>query len=186
MVNETKIDSNILDTVIFNESNEEVPVKSVLEGNTLLVFLRHFGCIGCAAHLVEILPSIDVFIKQNIKVVFIGNGDAKFIRDFKEKYGIDKAFVFTDPELKLYSAFGLKKSLNGAVGFGAVLNVFKLVGKGLIQTSIQGSVTQQGGVALVDKQGQIVFQHRSQKLGDNAPVSRLIKAANSLTITENI
>ncbi|MCZ6626185.1 MAG: peroxiredoxin-like (seleno)protein, partial [Deltaproteobacteria bacterium] len=42
---------------------------------TLLVFLRHFGCMGCSQHVNELSPRLLELYNLGMRTVFVGNGE---------------------------------------------------------------------------------------------------------------
>ena len=68
---------------------------------TVLVFVRHFGCIFCRERISElksVLPEIETL---GAKAVVIGCGTALMAEDFVESFGVDVP-VYTDPSREVF------------------------------------------------------------------------------------
>ena len=54
----------------------------------LLVFLRHFGCIGCSENVRELAPRLPELKRLGVRTVFIGCGAPFFIPPFQERHNL--------------------------------------------------------------------------------------------------
>lgn len=54
------------------------------EKPAILVFLRHFGCLHCREHAVQLAQRHDEVRRQGGEVVAIGTGDTRYARHFVE------------------------------------------------------------------------------------------------------
>ena len=86
--------------------------------------------------------------------------------------------VLADPERKAYEAFALKRLSWFRVFSPATLRLYvKLLGKGLARQDYgKEDVYQAGGDFLIDRQGYILFAHRSADPADRPSVATLLKA----------
>jgi peroxiredoxin len=148
----------------------------------LLIFLRHFGCIGCSEHVCELSPHIETFDQLGIRVVFIGNGRPDFIKGFMERQGLygKPVTIVSDPSLAVYKIAHMKRSLWGTMGPLGMRDALRAWGKGHWQNSIEGDVSQMGGSLLVDTNGEVAYNHISQSLSDHPHTSDLMDAAMHL------
>jgi hypothetical protein len=169
-------------TPVCRRDGSEAPLGSYLDGPTLLVFLRHFGCIGCAAHVEELLPRLDELVAAGLQVVFVGNGAANFIDGFVDRFGLgDRPIVVvSDPTLRAHHLAGLQRSWWGTLGPSALVDLIRLKFAGLSGSALEGDAAQLGGLLLLDGRGDVVLQHRARSLGDHLPTSDVIDAALSL------
>src|SRR3954449_5616047 len=73
----------------------------------VLVFLRHFGCLHCREHAVELRDRYDDLRAKGIELVAIGTGDQRyagaFVRDEKIPY-----LVLVDGDAKAARAASVK------------------------------------------------------------------------------
>ena len=77
------------------------------EERTLLVFLRHFGCIFCRETIGELRGLSDTR-DDYPSVLFFSQASPTEGRAFLRRYW-PTARVVSDPELKMYDAFGIKR-----------------------------------------------------------------------------
>ena len=151
-------------------------------GPALLVFLRHFGCIGCSEQVVGLTPRLAEMDAMGIRVVFIGNGAPHFIENFIERFALSerKVEIVTDPVLAAYTAAGLRRSAWAAFGPVAMLDVLRAFGQGHINRLGEGDNLQQGGAILVDTDGTVAWHQRSRSLGGHARAVEIVDAAMRL------
>jgi len=138
------------------------------EKPTLVVFLRHFNCIYCRESLSE-LGRLRQQIEENgasIAVVHMGNeSDAEYLLSLFRLSDIER---FSDPERRLYQAFGLQRtSLGKLIRPDSWLGMLRagiksrfLPGKKL--EGIVGDVLQMPGVFLLHK-GRILGDFRPER-----------------------
>src|ERR1700689_3073948 len=99
---------------------------------TLVVFLRHFGCIGCAEQVHEILPRLGELEAIGVAVLLIGSGPPEHIDAFVDRNDLrDKhAVVVTDPSLAAFRAAGLRRLLWATYGPRAVVDFARALAHG--------------------------------------------------------
>lgn len=148
----------------------------------LLVFLRHFGCIGCAEQVGVIAPRVPELVALGIAVVFVGNGAAQFIDGFVERNGLagQPIEIVTDPSCHSFAALELENRKTAMLSPRAAANALRARLAGYRQTGIEGAGFQQGGIALVDEGGTLRYLHRDRTLGDHAPTADVVDAALAL------
>ncbi len=174
---------------ILHQAKAELPEGQMIflrdfwkEKPALLIYLRHFGCIGCSQHVNELIPRIHELKLLDINIVFIGNGNRLFIDHFLEKHGLkDKGVhVVTDTSLESFKAAGLFRTWWGTLGPGSIINVLSAFGKGFTQTSIEGDLAQQGGILLIDSHSILRYYYQSKRIGDFPNTSLVMAAAYRL------
>ena len=145
-------------------------------GPTVLVFLRHFGCIFCrehAAQLAEVKPAFD---QQGVQIVFVGMGNPAEAREFQADRNLPFE-ILADPDRVAYRAFGLPEGrvsqLAGPSVVGASLRAMKNgagVGKAI------GNRRQLPGTYIVDQNGSLLFARPAAHAGDIADVETIMAA----------
>jgi peroxiredoxin len=147
---------------------------SAAERGIVLVFLRHFGCLFCKDQVRQLNAHYEQIRQAGYEVVAIGQGSearaARFAEDYQTPYP-----VYGDKERVLYNQYGLTSTRLGSflepdaykVGIGAML-------RGNFPSMPDGSVNQNPGVFLIDRNGQIVKSHIGQHAGDFATVSEIL------------
>lgn len=79
------------------------------EKPVLLTFLRHAGCSFCREALSDIKGLVAEIESAGTEVAFVHLEDEQTGQSFLQKYGLPEKHLFSDPEKKLYKAFGLRK-----------------------------------------------------------------------------
>jgi hypothetical protein len=156
------------------------------ESPAIIVFLRHFGCVGCAEHVTELSPRLSELHALGVRTALVGNGPPHFIEGFVERHGLgDKPVeVFTDPSLKSFAAAGLRRSVWATSGAQALFNYARGRIRGFSNT-IRGDRYQQGGVLVVDGEGTAAYLHRDRHLGDHPPTVDVVGAALRLAAAQS-
>lgn len=149
------------------------------EGPAALVFLRHFACIACSEHVTVLAPRLHELTQLGLRVVYVGNGEPRYIEAFVERNGIDPEVVevITDPTLAAHRALELQRSFGSTYGPRALWNVGRALVSGFRPTTVEGDEQQQGGVLVVDREGRVAYLHRDRALGDHANTTEVIAAA---------
>lgn len=166
--------------VVLDAAGRSVPLSPHWQAHdALLLWVRHFACAGCAAHVAELRPRLAELAAVEVGVVIIGNGTPAQLAAFAAREALAgyPVALCTDPTRASYAAAGLGQSLLGTVGPRAVVALLGLRARGFANGLPQGDLTQQGGTLYVARGGQIVFAHASARLGDHAPLVDLIDLA---------
>ncbi len=149
----------------------------------IFIFLRHFGCIFCRKHAVEIWSKREQYEKGGAKIYFVGNGARFMIKSFKEDLGIQDAPVYTDPSLVSFRASGFKRGFLAALGPRAVANAIKAVAEGHAQGGMyqkdQGDLWQLGGILVVKPEGKVGYHFISSAAGDYSPENDIDQISES-------
>lgn len=150
----------------------------------MLVFLRHFGCIGCSQHVHELTPRLLELHRLGLRTIFVGNGEPRYIAGFIERHGLDdkKVEVLTDPTLQSFTAMGLVRSWGATLGPLAALGAVRAFFAGHRQTWLEGDARQQGGTLLVDETGNVAYYYCNKRLGDRAPMVTVVNVALRLLL----
>jgi hypothetical protein len=149
------------------------------ERDAVIVFIRHFACIGCSEHLSELLPRVAELDALGAPVVIVGSGSALQLVAFVERNGLQSHPVttYTDPTLAAYTAAGFHRSKLGVLGPRAVWQLFRALGRGHTGGAPEGDVYQQGGTLYIGASGDVLYYHRAASLGDHAPSVDLVELA---------
>lgn len=155
--------------------------ESWADRDAVLVFVRHFACAGCSAHVEDLRPHLDELAQLGVTTVLVGNGTADQLAGFAERTGLAGAPIelVTDPSRAAYLAADLERSWMGTFGPRAAGNFVDLLLGGHKNGRPQGDVAQQGGTLYIRKDGVLAFYHHSARLGDNAPVTDVIAVARA-------
>lgn len=154
---------------VLNEEGEKVPFRNFLqEKKIIVIFIRHFGCIACRAHVDQIWNKKDELLKSNSRIIFIGNGKPHIIGHFKEIIGAQDAEIYTDPDLNTFDACGMHRGILNLANFKTVSAMRALKNKGYSQGSFKdsGSHRQMGGIVIFKSPGKVIYHFASEYLGD--------------------
>ncbi len=131
-------------------------------------------CREQAAHFQAELEAFDAL---GVRVVAIGNGTAVMAADFVETFGITFP-VYSDPSRAAFAAAGMRTGLGLGLASGKYAR--RAMRGGLSQGRIQGAPFQQGGVLLVDGDGQAMFQHADKLAGAHMAPSEVLETIGPL------
>jgi hypothetical protein len=142
---------------------------------SVVVWLRHFGCVFCREHVAEVRAARADIEALGGGIVFVGNGTARAAAWFQQRFAADST-VLTDPDLVTYAAIGARGGLLSTLGpqaWGAGLRAFRT---GARQTTTKGHPFQQGGVLVIAPGNVLLLRHVSRTAGDHAPMARILAA----------
>lgn len=139
------------------------------EAPTLVVFLRHLNCIYCRESLAELKRLRTQIEAEGIHIAAVHMGTEDQAQELLSFFDLTDLERFSDPERKLYNAFGLERTTLGQLlgprsWLGMVRAGFKsqfLPGKKL--KGIVGDVLQMPGVFLLHE-GRIVGDFKPQRV----------------------
>lgn len=154
---------------------------------TLLLFMRHFGCIGCAEHVATLAPRFVELDQLGVRIVMIGCGPPRFIEPFIERQRLvgEPVEVFTDESLTVQRQAGLGYGHWGGFGPRGVFEQVRAFVRGHVSGDVEGDAKQQAGALLIDAQGIVRLYHQSRSLGDHVDHVRLVDAALSVCLNAN-
>jgi peroxiredoxin len=135
----------------------------------IFIFLRHFACLACRAHVTEVWAQREKYEKAGANLVFIGNGSPNMLKIFKEDLGLSEALIFTDPHLEAFLAAGFKRGQSVAFSPESLLNLERLRKKGYKErewSPEQGDKFQLGGIIAVKPGNKVTYHYVSEFQGD--------------------
>ena len=179
IVADTKIRADVssLAKCYVMDENEQITLLGDLwkQDTVLLVFLRHFACAACRAHVRQILENKESFESKGVKIYFIGNGTPHFMRGFKEQFNLQEARIFTDPSLKSFDAAGFKRGF--WIDPGNMHTRPEFITQAIFHTMKKtgsGNVWQLGGILAIQAGGKIKYQYTSQTMDDHPPSKDIV------------
>jgi hypothetical protein len=150
----------------------------ISQNNTIVVFVRHFGCIFCRETLKYIRKHYDSIQSQGFSVAIVHQSDEVFGSHYLHKFGLGEIEHFSDPDLHLYKAFGLKKgNLKQLIG----LNVWKSGVRAVLRSKVfmgrvKGDAYQLGGFFLL-YQGKLLSSYICKNASDIPSLSALLSGS---------
>ncbi len=141
------------------------------DGDTLLVFLRHFGCMFCR-ETVSDLRAASESVPGYPEVLFVFQGSPTEGRAFMRRYW-PQARAIADPERRLYGAFGLERgSLVQTLGPAVWRARRRAAAKGHENGPAMGDIWMMPGVFLVREQS-VAWTHRYRNAADHPEFARI-------------
>ncbi len=166
-----------------NSKGQQVSLEDYWsERPTLLIFWRHYGC-GCGVKRAERLSEeYDLLVQQGVNIVIIGQAEPERSAEYAQRNQITTT-VLSDPDYKVYRAYGLLDGETSQILYGAPKLSFE-DGVELMQSRLNTDRALVDnpwllpGEFLIDKQGVIQFIYRYQYC-ENIPEKAVIKSAIS-------
>jgi len=141
------------------------------DGVTLLVFLRHFGCIFCR-EMVSDLRSAAESDPDYPDVLIFFQGSATEGRAFLRRYW-PEARAVADPEMALYELFGVRRgSFFEALGPSVLIAGGRARRKGFENGDRSGDIWRMPGCFAVRGE-KVIWQHRPAHAADHPDFARL-------------
>ena len=170
----------LADCPVLDSAEDAHPLHSLWAGRaTLVLLVRHFGCIGCSEHMAALAPRLSELARLDVRVVVVGCGDAFFIEGFIERRGLVGApiEVFTDPTLNAQNAAALHTGFSRTFGPRGLIEMGRAFLGGHRFESTEGSLPQHAGGFFVDRGGTVRLVHRNRTIGDHLPPQAILDVA---------
>jgi peroxiredoxin len=145
-----------------------------------LVWLRHYGCVHCRDHAIQLDHARQEFEDAGVTLVLIGHGTPDQAADFRDSLKIGLP-VLADRSRESYGIAGAKVATMGELlgpksmskGLAATLRS----GGRIRQGKVIGHAAQLGGVLVIQPGGAVSWAHIAENAGDNAPPGDILEAA---------
>lgn len=141
----------------------------------VLVFVRHFGCLFCRQQVAELTPYLGRIRATGADVFLVGNGTVDDARAFSHEGPLDM-HVLTDPSRQAYCAVGMRRGPGTVLRPGVFLKGLRAFLAGFRQTRTAGDPLQQGGIVVVDRDGQERYRYVGDYAGDHAAPEAILRA----------
>lgn len=171
---------------IFNQiTGERASLGSLWkEKPAVLLFLRRLGCSICRAYAKEVDFHRQYFEDNGVRIVALsfekyGEGSDSDRSFEKGKYWTGESFsVDKDVYTELFKRKGLMDGFFGLMDIDKkVMNKVKEQG---VSGNLKGDGFQLGGQFIVSTTGDVIFEHRQKKYGDDAEISELKEAVHKI------
>jgi len=175
----------LLHCEVIDGEGQSVTIENVVKSrSTLLLFVRHFGCIGCSENIAHVSPRFQELHDLGVRNVIIGCGAPNFIQGFKERNRLfgQPVEVFTDPSLTAHGAAALRYGSWGGFGPRALFEMARAFVSGHVSGPIEGDTKQQAGAIFLDAEGQVQLFHRAESLGDHVNTIQLVETAMAMRV----
>jgi len=175
--------------VLYDDAGREVQLGDLWRDRpAALVFLRHWGCVFCRQHAVQLHRSRHKFEQAGIRLAAIGHGTVEQAAEFRRLQGIEIPLL-VDPERTTYGLAGTKVATLGellaprVIAQGAkhtVLSRLRLGSIAVHQGRIIGNAAQLGGVLVIAPDGSVRYAHLSEDAADVPPTREVLAAAKAI------
>ena len=119
----------------------------------------------------DIAPELEHLDAQ---VIVVGNGTPVHARAFQQQEDIPFA-LYVDPERQAYEALGMTRR----VAAGTFVKSARAILEGHRQSATRGDAHQNGGVLVIDAEGETRFVHISQFAGDHVEPEAIVDAVSA-------
>ncbi len=123
----------------------------------------------------QVHRATDELERSGARVAVIGNGQPRFIEDFRRTTQFD-GDLYTDPSREAYRACGFAHGVRTTFNVKSATQMVRSLRAGHRQGLTRGDPWQQGGALVVDTQGDLLTVQRSRHAGDHASIGALIAA----------
>ena len=174
-----RISDDLASATVLSADGTVVPFCSLYTARrTVVVFVRHFGCIFCRERIAGLTDAIGNLRQIGVDAVVIGNGTPLMAADFAETLDLELP-LFTDPSRRTYALAGMKR--NFGLNLNSVGHALRSMRGGHRQGAVAGDPWQQGGLIVVDPDGTVIEHHQDRDAGTyidlNALTERLTQRA---------
>jgi peroxiredoxin len=171
----------LADIVLPDHDGNEVRLGDLWQEEPVaLVWVRHYGCVHCRSHAVELEGARSEFDAAGVRVVLVGQATPRQAAHFRRRLELDLP-VLADESRESYKAAGAKVATAGellgpkSVSQG-LRKTFESRGK-VHQGRIIGNAAQLGGAMVIAPGGEVTWSHMADDASDNAPPDEILAAA---------
>jgi peroxiredoxin len=165
------------DHLFVDKAGRQIQLSDLWSGagkGLLLVFLRHFSCLFCKAQIGDLKAHYQQIRDAGYDVAAVGQGSEARAARFAEDNHLPFP-VFGDKQRETYNAYGLTSDRFGSflVPDAYRAGIKALMG-GYLPGMPEGSLTQNPGVFLIDRDGRILRERIGQHAGDFATIPEIM------------
>src|ERR1700683_1343313 len=137
-------------------------LATLAERPLFLVFLRHFGCTFCREAVADLAEKRHTIEGKGVPIAFVHLGTEEKARWFFKPYNMLDVPRFSDPDARLYQAFGLLRAeLRQYLNSESILRMLGAWFRGHFVGFPAGDIERMPGAFLIDR-GEIqkAFRHK--------------------------
>jgi peroxiredoxin len=167
------------DIALADANGRPVELSSLRGRGTLILFLRHLGCLPCREHLLQVVAA-QAWL--GVRVACVTFSKPGLLEGFRRELGLDAdTILLSDHSREAYRAFGFERGSIRRVWLD--LRVWRryahLIAHGRRPRLAHQDTLQLGGDVLSDASGRIVWIYRSSGPEDRPRVEDLRQAAQA-------
>ena len=114
------------------------------------------------------------------KLIFIGNGNVNFAREFKESF-VPDCVVMTDPTTKTYALLGARRGMQTWLSPSTWMAAIRATFGGFRQSKTRGEARLLGGAAILDSKGRVRWRYLSRFAGDHPSTGVVLDALRGVS-----
>jgi peroxiredoxin len=177
----------LADIVLPDHDGNEVRLGELWSDEPVaLVWVRHYGCVHCRNHAVQLDEARSDFDAAGVRVVLVGQATPRQAAHFRRRLDIDLP-VLADEQRYSYRAAGAKVATAGellgpksvSAGLKATVSSRGKVHQG----RVIGHAAQLGGVMVIAADGEVTWSHMAEDASDNASPDEILAAARQVSAT---
>lgn len=153
------------------------------DGPTLLVFLRHFGCIFCREQLKSLETHHAEIGRAGLQPVAVALGRPEHARRYCAQLSPSLSDCLSSTETDGYHLWGMKQgSVGQLMNPQTVIAGARAFSHGVMQGATTGDPLIIGGTFIVDRAGIIRYAYYSKFAGDHPSFDSILNAAAPLAL----
>jgi len=131
----------------------------------------------CREQIAQLRDATPAIHSHGAELIVIGNGSVEQARRFGEGTLLETP-LYTDPDLASYAALGMSREISQHLAQlpGTLGAAWKTWRAGFRQGKVLGDAMQLGGVFVVSKGGEVLYEQRSRHPGDHPPTRHILEA----------
>jgi peroxiredoxin len=167
------------DVELLDSDERHVSLSSLAGQRTLLIFLRHLGCLPCREHLREALAARE---QLGLRVACVTFSEPEMLAAFRRELGLSAdVLLLGDPARRAYQAFGFERGSVARVWLDPRVwwRYAQLLARGRRPVAVHQDTLQLGGDVISDSSGRITWIYRSRGPEDRPGVEQIATLAGS-------
>jgi len=170
-----KIGDKAPDVPVLDANHKHLELSLIWRNSpTLLVFLRHFGCIFCRELLGQLDHHQEEINAAGLKLALIGLGDPEQAERVCGQL-VHGALCLSDMSADAYDAYGFQRGgLLQLAGPQVMSAAVRAARSGYFQGETSGDIAVLGGLFVVDQQSFIRYAFYSRYAGHNPDITELL------------
>lgn len=149
------------------------------DGPTVLVLVRHFGCLYCHEHADAIVHAAPAIEALGGRLVLLGHGNPVHAGEFMRRIGLTGR-LYTDPARIIYRALGMHHGMLRVYNVESARHFRRASLAGYRNASVRGDRWQLGGTVVIAPDGSVAYRYASEVAGDHGAVSDVLAALRRL------
>ncbi len=169
------VGTTIPDITLHTHRGEHISLGEVVQenNNTVVLFLRYYGCTVCQLDLMEYKRRYNDFKDKGFEVVIVLQSTPEIVSEG----GVDLPYIVAcDPKLELYQKFEIypAKSKLGLVSFGTIRKVKAAKRAGFTHGTYEGEELQLPALCIINQQGRVTYSRYAKNLADIPSIDKIL------------